>query len=211
VCAALASEALYPRDFISWNNINSEEAIKKGKILLLDFQSRCKKLAEKARPCNIPYVEDIDINGEYTFAEGLAINATAEYASDVGNLLAIKSGTYGAVWNYLGLGKYQISLRSIGDYDVSIIAKYYGGGGHKNAAGFIHNSWETTDSIEDIIKELCEYDVLEGEYIAKADDDIENTPVTLRPELKSTTQQMGDKYREMLMKRGFIRCENCDD
>lgn len=33
-------------------------------------------------------------------------------------------------------GKKQWSLRSIGDFDVSAIAKRHGGGGHKNAAGF---------------------------------------------------------------------------
>lgn len=33
-------------------------------------------------------------------------------------------------------GKFQFSLRSRGDIDVSEIAKKFGGGGHKNAAGF---------------------------------------------------------------------------
>lgn len=33
-------------------------------------------------------------------------------------------------------GKHQYGLRSRGDFDVSVIAKEYGGGGHKNAAGF---------------------------------------------------------------------------
>lgn len=33
-------------------------------------------------------------------------------------------------------GEFQYSLRSRGDYDVSEIAKLFGGGGHKNAAGF---------------------------------------------------------------------------
>lgn len=33
-------------------------------------------------------------------------------------------------------GKIQYGLRSRGDFDVSVIAKEYGGGGHKNAAGF---------------------------------------------------------------------------
>lgn len=33
-------------------------------------------------------------------------------------------------------GKIQYGLRSRGDFDVSVIAKQYGGGGHKNAAGF---------------------------------------------------------------------------
>jgi oligoribonuclease NrnB/cAMP/cGMP phosphodiesterase (DHH superfamily) len=34
-----------------------------------------------------------------------------------------------------------IALRSVGDFDVSEIAKKYGGGGHKNAAGFITCKW----------------------------------------------------------------------
>lgn len=34
-----------------------------------------------------------------------------------------------------------VALRSVSDFDVSEIAKQYGGGGHKNAAGFIHNEW----------------------------------------------------------------------
>lgn len=33
-------------------------------------------------------------------------------------------------------GKFQFSLRSRGDFDVSALAKQFGGGGHKNAAGF---------------------------------------------------------------------------
>lgn len=33
-------------------------------------------------------------------------------------------------------GKWQFSLRSIGEFDVSAIASGYGGGGHRNAAGF---------------------------------------------------------------------------
>jgi oligoribonuclease NrnB/cAMP/cGMP phosphodiesterase (DHH superfamily) len=34
-----------------------------------------------------------------------------------------------------------IALRSVGDFDVSEIAKKYGGGGHKNAAGFLNDEW----------------------------------------------------------------------
>ena len=30
----------------------------------------------------------------------------------------------------------RVSLRSVGDTDVSVVAKNFGGGGHKNAAGF---------------------------------------------------------------------------
>lgn len=35
-----------------------------------------------------------------------------------------------------GDGRWQFSLRSRGDFDVSEIAQFHGGGGHKNAAGF---------------------------------------------------------------------------
>ena len=33
-------------------------------------------------------------------------------------------------------GEWQFSLRSVGDFDVSRVAQAFGGGGHKNAAGF---------------------------------------------------------------------------
>ena len=40
-------------------------------------------------------------------------------------------------WWQRGDGKYQHSLRSVGDFDVSTLAEQFGGGGHKNAAGFV--------------------------------------------------------------------------
>jgi len=67
---------------------------------------------------------------------GLAANCTPQFSSEAGNKLAEKSGTFGATWCAGDNGKIFFSLRSIGDYDVSGIAKCYGGGGHKNAAGF---------------------------------------------------------------------------
>lgn len=69
------------------------------------------------------------------FAKGLAVN-TNVHMSEVGHELANQSGSYGLVW-YLGSDNMaKVSLRSNGDYDVSAIAKQFGGGGHKNAAGF---------------------------------------------------------------------------
>jgi hypothetical protein len=40
-------------------------------------------------------------------------------------------------WFQRGDGKYHYSLRSRGNFDVSALATKYGGGGHKNAAGFV--------------------------------------------------------------------------
>lgn len=70
---------------------------------------------------------------------GLFHECSKELTSDVGHALANISGTFGLmfVWpdNAEDAGV-TFSLRSNGDFDVSEIAKSFGGGGHKNAAGF---------------------------------------------------------------------------
>lgn len=43
---------------------------------------------------------------------------------------------YSAVWYTTALGQQKFSLRGRGDFDVSDVAKKFGGGGHANAAGF---------------------------------------------------------------------------
>lgn len=67
---------------------------------------------------------------------GLATNCTPQFASEAGNILAQQSSTFGATWCLGQDGRVAFSLRSIGDYDVSELARRYGGGGHRNAAGF---------------------------------------------------------------------------
>jgi len=74
--------------------------------------------------------------GDFCFARGLAANAPAFLASDLGHELANTFGTFGLVWSMASDGQTHCSLRSNGDYDVSTIAKAFGGGGHRNAAGF---------------------------------------------------------------------------
>lgn len=62
--------------------------------------------------------------------------------SEVGSALAEAAlargeAPLGIVWYRDGAsGLCHVSLRSVGDFDVSAIAKRYGGAGHKNAAGF---------------------------------------------------------------------------
>lgn len=67
-------------------------------------------------------------------AVGVA-NLPYTMCSEAGNILA-KHYDFGATFYINSAGKYVYSLRSIGDFDVSKLASYYGGGGHKNAAGF---------------------------------------------------------------------------
>ena len=82
------------------------------------------ELVSQAEFCNIA--------GE----EGLCVNCSSQFSSDVGHALAKLSGTFGATWQQESGGKVKWSLRSIKDYDVSTLAARFNGGGHKTAAGF---------------------------------------------------------------------------
>ena len=87
---------------------------------------------------NAPWVwwTDPD-NGDTCGANGLAANCPPHLTSDVGHELANQSGTFGLCWTLSQTGlSAKCSLRSNGEYDVSSIAKAFGGGGHRNAAGF---------------------------------------------------------------------------
>jgi oligoribonuclease NrnB/cAMP/cGMP phosphodiesterase (DHH superfamily) len=123
---------------------NLADVMGKGRAALEVYRKQTMESAAKAKPCSVPHpdVGGYEHNpwewsdGGFWHAPGLAVN-TPNNISEVGHELATASGTYGLVWYYDGsTGKANCSLRSEGDYDVSAIARCFGGGGHKNAAGF---------------------------------------------------------------------------
>lgn len=125
--------SLLPKDFDKWNRFAHRiegptgylEAVREGELIREHTLSICKSILESGtRPCTI--------NG----AEGLVVNAPGMFASELGNMLAVQSSTFGASYYHEANGSVKFSLRSNGDYDVSAIAKVFGGGGHRNAAGF---------------------------------------------------------------------------
>jgi oligoribonuclease NrnB/cAMP/cGMP phosphodiesterase (DHH superfamily) len=66
-----------------------------------------------------------------------AYNLPYTMSSDVGNIAAAKPDHSYGVCFWFNKQEVQFSLRSIGNkQDVSLIASAYGGGGHRNAAGF---------------------------------------------------------------------------
>lgn len=95
-----------------------------------------------ARECWIKAPEPIDLPGSFLDEvtqgwQGLAANCPPHLTSDVGHELANQSGTFGLCWTLGQSGTVaKCSLRSNGEYDVSAIARTFGGGGHRNAAGF---------------------------------------------------------------------------
>lgn len=79
----------------------------------------------------------------------LVVNVPYLNTSEVGNELS-KTADVGLGWFERADGMIQVSLRSKGEIDVSEIAKQFGGGGHKNAAGFqvsLANGREIIDNI----------------------------------------------------------------
>lgn len=123
ITAALYS--FVPFEFKAWEALDIDELYLRGKDLLLVQEKDVNQAFERRH--------EIYLDGH----TGLACNAIPKLSSDLGHKLATESGTFGAVYYYDGeRNKWCFSLRSNGDFDVSTIAKTYGGGGHKNAAGF---------------------------------------------------------------------------
>jgi uncharacterized protein len=123
----------YPQDFEVWSAIASRlnyadeyaRIMEAGEALERRFNQMCQEIL--ATNC-----KEIWLNG----IKGLSCNAPGIFASEVGHLLADQSGSFGATWYNNRNGDIIFSLRSIGEFDVSAIAKSFGGGGHRNAAGF---------------------------------------------------------------------------
>lgn len=154
---ARAIRSYQPWSFDQWEGLLLDEhygsMCTEGGAILRAHNQNVQAAMKQARACeihwgeifatadNTPAVRKGFEVGGYSkgFAEtrtGLAANAPAFLASDLGHELANKSGTFGLVWSMAGDGQIHCSLRSNGDYDVSAIAKAFGGGGHRNAAGF---------------------------------------------------------------------------
>lgn len=145
----------YVRDYDLWKfemedtkNINrflrlQEKTLERWSFLVPDFMYRCSVTEAKKQGAAIELyhqsivaelvagAEEAELAGE----KGLSVNCSPQFASDVGHELAVKSGTFGVTWQQVQ-GSVKVSLRSNGDYEVAAIAKQFGGGGHKNAAGF---------------------------------------------------------------------------
>jgi oligoribonuclease NrnB/cAMP/cGMP phosphodiesterase (DHH superfamily) len=79
------------------------------------------------------------------------VNAPYFFTSDVGHELA-KTHDIGMTWQVRKDGLVAFGLRSIGDIDVSKVAKRLGGGGHKNSAGFELSQGSARSLLEDILK-----------------------------------------------------------
>jgi len=117
--------ATLPKDFEEWKMFSLDTALSAGAAIIA-FQDKQISGAQK----------DVRM-GVVAGYEVPLLNCTAN-VSEVGNELCkvYPDAPFSVSYCDRADGKRSYSLRSIGSFDVSEIAKKYGGGGHKNAAGF---------------------------------------------------------------------------
>lgn len=118
----------YPQDFATWDRLVQNGAaalIQEGHGIQRYYRLRVEELKRSAYRARL--------SGHSCWIA----NAPYFVASEVAGELAERPDTdFGACYFEAEEGRYQYSLRSRGDFDVSAIARLFGGGGHKGAAGF---------------------------------------------------------------------------
>jgi uncharacterized protein len=93
------------------------------------------RIRRRARPCSSSAAKgafELTLLGQQT----LAVNAVSEFTSDLGNILALRTGSFAVVFRIDSANFVKISLRSLPGFDVSRIAVQFGGGGHPQASAF---------------------------------------------------------------------------
>lgn len=123
----------YPMTFEAW------DAMPKAPEVLASQGSAIERYRQMAIEQHVKNAVEIEIGGYRV----LGVCCTfGEIGSEVAEALIppnddLFHGPFGCYWFDLSkTGERVYSLRSRGDFDVSDVAKQYGGGGHKNAAGF---------------------------------------------------------------------------
>lgn len=123
--ACLAS---YPREFSVWQELSEkslEELAAQGTAIVRANDIDVKRLLKTAHRARVGSRAVEAVNSTHNRAEighGLATRARFDEP-------------WGCVYRVTGR-RVHASLYSIGDFDVSVIAGEYGGGGHRNASGF---------------------------------------------------------------------------
>lgn len=132
--AALAS---YPFDFEIWDKLMADNS---GELEMLkrDGEAIERKIQKDVKDLIASGVRRMSIAGY----DVPVLNAPSVYVSDAGHIMSIGEPFAACYWDHPD-GR-SFSLRSSDDgIDVAEVAKEYGGGGHKKAAGFtVSIGWE---------------------------------------------------------------------
>lgn len=119
----------FPMTFDHWNALNEttlSHAADHGATVLRFTERYVAEMADT-------YTRMMDVHGHRV----PVINAPHIHISELVGHLANQDVPFAVGWAQRSDGSYVYSLRSRGDFDVSVLAKEYGGGGHKNSSGFV--------------------------------------------------------------------------
>jgi len=121
-------------NFLKWNKIaNDFESAQKRKKYI-DEGRAIVKYQDNLIKKIFGYGEKAIFEGHQVFAVNSPI-----LESEIGNYISEKKKIIGLVWSYRN-GLFKGSLRNSGEINLSELAKKYGGGGHRSAAGFTFNA-----------------------------------------------------------------------
>lgn len=127
------------KDFIAWMELHNMKSFWMWNEVLEDNISAIVKDWKVVNAYRDVLIENlnrssvkISING----IEWYAVNSNDFLASDLWNRLC-RTNAFGCVWYVKPDGRVKVSLRSVWELDVSLIAASFWGGWHKNASWFI--------------------------------------------------------------------------
>ena len=114
---------------IQEENLLHKEIIELGKILLLETERKVQSIIKKISKCNKC---NIEVNGVK-----FKIISASDNVSELGNAICQEFHTQAMVYFIVDNEKVVVSMRSMAHLeDVSVVAKSFGGGGHRNACAF---------------------------------------------------------------------------
>jgi len=126
--AVNAALGTYPHEFSVWDELSRrpvEELVREGEPLLRGQQREVERAVKTAHPIAIDTLRIEAVN-------------SAQFRSHIGHELAKRAAfghPIGLVYKMTGR-RVDASIYSIDETDVSVIARRFGGGGHRNASGF---------------------------------------------------------------------------
>lgn len=147
--AAIEKSKLQDKSFIKKANFENvttamafkqtEEFVKEGQIIINFYNSQIETVAKEAKEI------EVEIDGIKT--KGFFINANGLFTSVLGSNLSRvdEDHKFCMVWSETN-NEIKVGIRSRDDFDCSVIAKYFGGGGHKQACAF------TLNNLEDLVQ-----------------------------------------------------------
>lgn len=138
ICSAVSS---YPSDFGVWDELmtrNEHELTD----LRRDGEAIERMLQKDIEQLITSGVRRMTIAGY----DVPVLNAPAAYVSDAGHIMSVGEPFAACYWDHANGRSFSLRSNGQGDansIDVAEVAKIYGGGGHKNAAGFtVEHGWE---------------------------------------------------------------------